>query len=153
MFRARLAIPPALAYLKKCGLPGGKIARFYELQTNRPLYFTKEYRLTYEADALPSHYGFTFPSRLAAIEAEYLKLLDTPPEKLRAEPAPAITPQLVQSVQKALASQRDDGAWLEPGEVRDANGRKVRPPEGVVHSQTFIDNVAALCRYLAALPK
>jgi len=146
-------IPRALAYLKKCEIPDGKIARFYELQTNRPLYFTKDYQITYDSDAVPSHYGFTFPSRLAAIEAEYLKLLDTPTEKLRAEPAPAITPKLTQAVKKALASQRNDGAWLEPGEVRDANGRKVRPPEGVVQSQTFIDNVAALCQYLAALPK
>jgi len=145
-------IPRALAYLKSCELPGGRIARFYELQTNRPLYFTKDYQLTYDSRDVPEHYGFSFPSRLAAIEAQYRKLLETPADKLREEPAPAVTPELVQSVQKLLASQRADGAWLEPGEVRDPSGRKVRPPEGVVHSQTFINNVQTLCRYLAALP-
>src|SRR4029077_9180464 len=32
-------IPRALDYLKKSRLPDGRIARFYELKTNRPFYF------------------------------------------------------------------------------------------------------------------
>lgn len=146
-------IPRALAYLKKCQLPDGTLARFYELESNRPLYFTKDYQLTYQKDDVPRHYGFGFPSRLQAIEAQYRQLADAPPERLQQEKAPEFTPELVKTVREVLASQRKDGAWLEPGEVRDANGRKVRPPEGVVHSQTFIDHVGTLTRYLAALPK
>src|SRR4029078_13339947 len=34
-------IPRALAYLKKCRLPDGRMARYYELQTNRPLYMNR----------------------------------------------------------------------------------------------------------------
>ena len=33
-------------------------ARFYELQTNRPLYFTREYQLTYRDNDMPTHYSF-----------------------------------------------------------------------------------------------
>ena len=31
-------IPRALAYFKKCLLPDGRVARYYELKTNKPLY-------------------------------------------------------------------------------------------------------------------
>ena len=44
-------IPRALAYLKKSRLPDGRLARYYELKTNRPLYMTRdgdEYSLTYD---------------------------------------------------------------------------------------------------------
>ncbi len=36
----------ALDYLERSLLPSGKLARFYELQSNRPLYFTRAYELT-----------------------------------------------------------------------------------------------------------
>ena len=37
-------IPRALAYLKKSLLPDGRLARYYEMQTNRPLYMTRPRR-------------------------------------------------------------------------------------------------------------
>ena len=72
-------VPKALAYLKTCVRPDGKLARFYELQTNKPLYFTKDYTLTYDADDVPTHYGFSFAPRLDAIDAEYKRLLALKP--------------------------------------------------------------------------
>jgi len=39
-------IPPALAYFKKSLLPDGKVARFYEFKSNKPLYMDAKYRLT-----------------------------------------------------------------------------------------------------------
>jgi len=55
-------IPAALDWLDRSRLPGKKPrwARFYELGTNRPLYFTKDkYELTYSSDNMPTHYSFT----------------------------------------------------------------------------------------------
>src|SRR5262249_3035565 len=46
-------IPRALAYLEKSRLPNKKLARFYELKTNRPLYFTRDYELTYDGSRVP----------------------------------------------------------------------------------------------------
>ena len=46
-------IPPALDWAKRSRLADGRIARFYELQTNRPLYFTRDYALTYSDADLP----------------------------------------------------------------------------------------------------
>ena len=138
----------ALNYLGQCSRVEGKLARFYELQTNRPLYFTKDYRLTYDAGEVPTHYAFTVPVRLQAIEAEYRRLLD--PKTGEPPAAEPLTDELSASVAKILAAQDTRGAWPEPGTVRDAQGRKIAPPEGVVHSQTFIDNINLLARYLQA---
>ena len=63
-------IPRALDYLKQSELPGGRLARFYELQTNRPLYFTKQYELTYNDDDLPTHYSFQSQSWVDAVRAQ-----------------------------------------------------------------------------------
>jgi hypothetical protein len=38
-------IPRALSYLRRSQLNDGRLARFYELKTNNPLYFTNDYKL------------------------------------------------------------------------------------------------------------
>ena len=79
-------IPKALAYLRTCVLPDGKMARYYELKTNRPLYMTRKpgvsgasnapgyYDLSYEDKNLPKHYGWKQVPRLDAIAKEYAAL-------------------------------------------------------------------------------
>jgi PelA/Pel-15E family pectate lyase len=64
-------ISRALAYFRASLLPDGRVARFYELKTNRPLYMDGEYRLTYDDSAAPSHYGWKVAARFDAIEREY----------------------------------------------------------------------------------
>jgi PelA/Pel-15E family pectate lyase len=61
-------LPKALAYLKKSLLPDGRLARFYELRTNKPLYMDARYQLTYDDADAPSHYGWKQPARLDRIE-------------------------------------------------------------------------------------
>jgi PelA/Pel-15E family pectate lyase len=79
-------IPRALAYLRTCVLPDGKMARYYELKTNRPLYMTRKpgvsgnsnapgyYDISYEDKNLPKHYGWKQEPRLDAIAKEYAAL-------------------------------------------------------------------------------
>jgi hypothetical protein len=100
--------------------------------------------MTYDDRQMPDHYGFIVDSHLDALERDYQQVLAdevTPPARRR---------DLVDEVRSTLATQNDEGAWLEPGFVRDGDGRKVKPPEGVVQSQTFINNVERLCQYLGA---
>ena len=55
-----------------------------------------------------------------------------------------------------MNSQSPEGAWAEKGErgiVRDAEGKKVSPAGGVLHSETFSKNVAQLCAWLKTQPK
>ncbi len=52
-------IQPALAWFERSKLPDGTHARFYELQTNKPLFFVKDtYELTYDDSNMPTHYSF-----------------------------------------------------------------------------------------------
>ncbi|MGC3971821.1 MAG: pectate lyase [Pirellulales bacterium] len=72
-------IPSALAYLKKSQLADGRMVRYYELETNKPLYMNRngeQYYLTYDDTNLPDHYGWKQESRLLKIEERYKDVLN-----------------------------------------------------------------------------
>jgi len=139
-------IPRALAYLKKSLLPDGHLARFYELRTNRSLYFTRDYQLTYTSDDVPTHYAFTWESRLDAIEADYRRVAAADPASLAAREKPEPR-ELAARVGAVLAAMDSRGAWVEGGPLRF---HKIAPPSGVIKCATFAANVKTLCDYLAA---
>jgi hypothetical protein len=136
----------ALDYLKKSELPDGRLARFYELKTNRPLYFTRDYRLTYDSREMPTHYSFIVGSRLDEIEREYhrLKAGEAPAED---HDAREDLRNLAPRVRAIIAAMDERGAWVEPG-VLDAHN--TRPPGGIISSRTFARNVETLSAYLEA---
>ncbi|NNM31103.1 MAG: polysaccharide lyase [Akkermansiaceae bacterium] len=135
-------VPRALAYLRRSLLPDGRLARYYELRTNRPLYFTRDYKLTGDGGDVPDHYAFVTPSRLDKIEELYREARAGKP------PRPAAVPG-GERVADLLATRDPRGIWLEPGVVRDHRGRKVRPEAGIVSSRTVARNLTALSRYLS----
>jgi hypothetical protein len=141
-------IPKALAYMKKSQLSDGRLARFYELNTNRPLYFTKgDYQVTYSDAKLPTHYGFKVPSRLDRIErAHEAQRRDPhfPPEPPARRPA-KWTPELAERAAAAIAAMDGRGAWVDPKGVLDAHDQT--PPSGVIESETFLRNARALAAY------
>lgn len=141
------AVSKALVYLRRSVLEDGKLARFYELQSNRPIYFTKDYTLTYSRDRMPTHYQFVVNSRLDGITHRYRLLAKEGP---KAElPQPTMTELAIEVAQ--IISQMDErGAWTEPGWVRNEQGNKVVPDDGIIQSQTFIDNVEVLCEFIRA---
>ena len=61
-------VPRALDWARGARLPDGRMARFYELKTDRPLYFTTDYALTYSDADLPAHYAFKVSSRTDRID-------------------------------------------------------------------------------------
>ncbi|WP_169974200.1 pectate lyase [Tautonia rosea] len=135
-------IPKALDYLRRSQLPDGRLARFYELRTNRPLYFTRDYQLTYSSDDMPTHYGFIVPSRLDRIASEYDRLREQPAPR-RSSPesiSPKLTPTLSRSARAVIDALDDRGAWLDLTE-------KGTP---IIQSATFSENIRVLSRYLAA---
>jgi len=145
-------IPRALAYLKKAELPNGRIPRFLELKTNRPLYFTTKYELVYTADDLPTHYGFITSSRVDSLQAEYERLAATDPGKLkpaRRDQTPKLTPELAAAAKEAIDGLDSRGAWVEAGRLR-AGDQKAAEVSGVISTQTFNRNVETLSRYLQA---
>lgn len=143
----------AIEYLKRSRLPDGRLARFYELGTNKPLYFTRQYELTYDDGDLPTHYGFVVSSRLDALARKYERLARCSPEELAAERVPRPRqPEKSAALEKqvrSLAQSLDErGAWVEEGRLSyhgpDDDTRRI------IDGRTFIRNVGILSRYLAA---
>lgn len=144
-------LPRALAYYRDSELPERKLARFYELHTNRPLYFTKDYHLTYDADDLPTHYAFIVRSGLDEIEAAFQNAKkDGPkPERLRSAPTSALTPDLAARAQAVAVSIDHRGAWPEPGRLQyhgddDQTSR-------IISTTTFARNIGILSDYIDAV--
>jgi hypothetical protein len=144
-------IPRALAYLKTCELPNGRIPRFLELKTNRPLYFNLNYELVYTSDNMPTHYAFITSSNIDRLKSDYDKLLATDPAKLKPAQKPEtyeMSSSLASTARQAITSLDDRGAWVESGRLRNAD------PEGkvqrVITTQTFMRNLDTLSRYIAA---
>jgi len=153
-------LPRAIAYLKASALPDGRIARFYELQTNRPVCFErgaggKGFAWSYELSRGSSNYGWVWDNELDAIEAAALEVArgeipDFPPvEKERWSAKPSD-----EDVAEILSARTAGGGWVETegdrGIMRDEAGKKVTPAGGVYHADTFVENVKALSAWLRA---
>lgn len=151
-------IPRAIAYLRRSQLPDGRLARFYELKTNKPLYFTRQYELTYRDDDMPTHYSFKVSHALDRIEREYQRAAaqagagegskqlksQTPKNKRPGRPSPRMVEQ-VKAVTAALDAQ---GRWVEDGTLRYHG--KDDPTRRILDCGTFVRNVRVLSDYLAA---
>ncbi len=150
-------IPKALAYYQKSKLPDGRLARFYELKTNRPLYFTRDYQLTYSSEDMPTHYAFIVSSRLDSLESEYkkLKAMSVPPKKESVKPRVyRLTTSLANRAAAAIQAMDERGAWVESGTMRTyGDGDTVEANAKVIETKTFIRNLALLSEYVAAAPK
>ena len=146
-------LPRAIAYYRRSLRSDGRLARFYELGTNRPLYFTKDYELTYSDDDVPTHYAFVVSSKLDRIEDELARVRQTPPEKLWRPPTSKRgrrSKQLDQRAMQIIENLDSRGAWVEQGRLRyhgdDDATRKV------IRSDTFIKNLQVLTDWLGSDP-
>jgi hypothetical protein len=135
-------VPRALAYLRKSLRPDGRLARFYELETNKPLYMTRDYQLTDTDADVPTHYGFVVPARLDAIEAEY-------EAALAGTPRPPAAPPSAGKVRAIIDGLDARGAWVETGKL---SFHKEAGVIDVIRCQRFADNIHALAAYVAAAP-
>jgi hypothetical protein len=137
-------------------LPDGKLARFYELKTNKPLYFTKKYDLTYQANDLPTHYGFIVGSKLETIRKNFERLRKQGPDQL-GKPKPEnfrserLTSSLQQQAAKIVAAQDRRGAWVDQQPLRYQGSND--STKQTINCSTFISNIDLLSRYLAATRK
>ena len=71
-------IPKAIAWLQRSRLPDGQWARFYELKTNRPLYFNRRYELVYTDADLPRHYAFKGEFGIPSLMREVERVISLP---------------------------------------------------------------------------
>ena len=142
----------AIAYLKTCALPDGRMPRYRELKTNKPLYFEvigKKYNLTYDDSKLPKHYGFKVPSILSYVEQQLLLARQgrNPAGWLVPEPLDEPPP----SAAEVISSLDARGAWVKMGAHLDQ--LEVTPDSGVISCATFIQNMQVLAAVLKGTAK
>jgi hypothetical protein len=152
-------IPRALAYYRRSLLGDGRLARFYELQTNRPLYFTRQdYQLTYSDADMPTHYSFKIHNWLPGVESAYARVAGMDAPKLAAErKTRAVTPgkrsgrvnrATEDRVTQVLAAMDARGRWVEDARLHyhgaDDTTRRT------ISTETFCRNVLTLSTYLAS---
>lgn len=141
-------IPRALAYLKHSLLPDGRLARYYELKTNKPLYIFRRgdvYTLTYNDSNLPKHYGWKIDSRLGDIEKQYNELQHhTSPITASRPPADPES-----HVRRIITDIDDQGRWISVYRGERLVGQpefKLNYP--YIASAVFSRNIENLSEYL-----
>jgi len=146
-------IPRALAYLKHSLLPDGRLARFYELKTNKPLYMFRRgdvYTLTYDDSNLPSHYAWKINSRLDDIEARYNRLK----HNSTVTTARRTAEDMEQRVRQINENLDEKGRWLSTYRGESFVGQlKLKLNTPYIASEVFSRNIETLGEYLIATQK
>ena len=146
-------IPRALAYLDDSVLPNGQLARFYELRTNTPLYFTQAYELTEDDSDLPTHYGFTVSSKLPKLRRDFEKLRSLSVSERtnlvqRSTPFPLPEKKVSEKAMHSIVDALDErGAWITKDGLRYH-----KQPGPVIDMRQTVANLCTLADFLAAPP-
>jgi hypothetical protein len=142
-----------MEYLRRSRLPDGRLARFYELKTNKPLYLTRgDYKLTYSDADMPTHYSFKAACGVESIALEYERLRAMDPVELtrpKKESPPRLSRGLEARARSVIDRLDEQGRWVDDGQLR--NDGEDNPTRRVIDCRTFINNVRALSTYLAAV--
>lgn len=142
-------IPRALDYLERSLLPDGRLARYYELQTNRPLYMERRgenYTLTYDDSHLPDHYGWKVDSRLPELRLSLERVRSGRPLE-----EPASLGELERQAREIVAALDAEGRWVSTyGGERLVGQPKFAPGAKYLSSEVFSRNVSILSAYLRA---
>ncbi len=145
-------LPWAIEYLRRSRLPDGRLARFYELRTNKPLYLTRgDYRVTYSDADMPTHYSFKQTDGIESIAEQYDRLRALDPGELKGAGkagAPRMSRTLAVRARTAIDALDEEGRWVGSGKMRaDAEDAAARR---VIDCRTFITNIRTLSDYLTA---
>ncbi|MEM1067499.1 MAG: pectic acid lyase, partial [Planctomycetota bacterium] len=135
-------------WLKRSMLPYGKIARYYELETNRPLYMKRRgdvYELTYDDSNLPSHYSWKTSARLLKLREMY--------QRATAGQSPLSTRtrrQLTKQSEQIISNLDPSGRWASRFDGTRIVGQ-LKLPVGTPYlsSGVFSENITTLADFIA----
>lgn len=137
----------ALEYLKSCRLPDGRVARFYELQTNRPLYFDRTYQLTYDDSDVPTHYSFKLADRTDSLQQMLKRLRALEPHqrvptfKQTSRPSPT-------KIDRIIEAMDGRGAWVTSVGLRYHPKTDSAESNRVIEMSVTARNLQQLAAYL-----
>jgi PelA/Pel-15E family pectate lyase len=143
-------------------------ARFYELGTNKPLYFTRTYELVYTDDDLPVHYSFKSGYGVNSRMRQYQRIREKGREYFLAQRKHINTPKEWATIAKRSASrianiikaQDELGRWVKVvakrEQVRDEKGRVGYEVDAstkleMMYSSEFNRNLQELAQYITAV--
>ena len=141
-------IPAAIAWLKRSILANGQIARFYELETNKPLYFTKdEYLLTYDDSNVPTHYGFKSKSNVQKLEMRYQILAKGDQPKV----IQSNLQTLRQDAKRILGELDSESRWVTNNKgVPAITSAQSDRGDSLLESDVFSKNLSRLAEFVTA---
>ena len=141
-------VETGLKWLMASRLPDGQIARFYELHTNRPLYFVRDtYELTYDDTSLPTHYSFKAKPRTDRISKRLVDLKTTGTVSKSASSLKTLR----RDAQIIIAQLDSSGRWLSDEKGRPVTTGSLQSSESAfLSSELFIRNLNRLSEYLTA---
>lgn len=166
------AVEKAIAWYQRSRIGGtednGLWARFYEIGTNRPLYFTRTYELVYTDTDLPVHYSFQGNYGVNARIRTFKQLKERGREYYLKQRDKVTTPQewvagagrMEGAVKKIIAAQDDLGRWVQVvakrEQVRDKEGRvgyevDEQTQLHMMYSNEFCANMRQLSTYISAV--
>jgi hypothetical protein len=132
--------------LKKSLLPDGRLARFYELKSNKPLYMDAQYKLTYDDGDAPAHYGWKQPRVSTGSRSARVAEKGAPDGEARA-PGEG-------EARKVLAALDEQGRWVSVYNGEPLVGQpKFASSFAYLSSAVFSRNVETLSAYLASKAK
>lgn len=175
-------LPRAIAYLKSCRLPDGRMPRYRELETNRALYMNRKpgvsgssnapgyYYFTYSDKNLPKHYGWKQPTDIDALAAEYAAIDQpgaaavadgqafTEAGKLiavaRVAGQETTAAELAPEVKRIIAALDEQGRWITTHDGSKLVGQpKFAKGFRYIGSNVFNHHVEQLSEYLVATGK
>lgn len=141
-------IPKALEYFEKSLLADGRLPRYFELRTNKPLYMERignVYNLTYSDDNLPSHYAFKVSPRLGRLQKEFQQAQEIQENPKQTEKK--VSSDMVESILEKLDGR---GRWINTYAGKKMSGQ----PEFEIgftflSSAEFANNVEILSRFIS----
>ena len=148
-------IPKALDWYKRSALPDGGYARFYELKTNRPLFFTSDnrttYWLTYDDGDLPDHYSFKGQSYPSSTEKAYNEIMakglaayakSREPKPMTVQQKAARATGMEAQVRQVIGEMDGKGRWLTRAGGYGATGQ----PQ--IFTRVFQEKMRVLSEYV-----
>lgn len=130
-------VPKTLAWFDRVRRPDGRHTRFYELKTDRPIYFNRKYELVYTDEDMPTHYAFVLDlnhegqrERFAHLEHERRQYMD----HRHTTQVPRVNTPHPSQVRDIIHQLDDQGRWIE---------------EDMIRCDTFARNASILSNYLA----
>jgi len=123
-----------VAWLERVRIGDNLWSRFYELETDQPLYMTKDYQLTHDDSDLPKHYGFQDTFGIPAMLTAYQQAKEA---RANGEgPSAPLPPEIPREAElvEIIDTLDQEGRWIE---------------DSLIHSTTFVGHAETLAKAIA----